>query len=162
MDAVKRILQQEIDRLNQQERRDNKPRFSLNFLRTHPGLWLVMYLCYGLTVALIFSTPWLGWPVFWGSLAFMLVMSLLMLLDITPTYRFEDIDRLDIRVCYYGEWYYIRTLSPEAVAELMAQPAVPDGVKQGMTKLLALKGAVDFYDVYHLTWGGKRASRLSL
>ncbi|PKH25383.1 hypothetical protein CIG19_06005 [Enterobacterales bacterium CwR94] len=162
MDEVKRILESEIDRLNQQERRDNKPRFSFSFMRKHPGLWLVMYLCYGLTVALIFSTPWLGWPVFWGSLVFMLAMSVMMLMDITPKYRFEDIDTLDLRVCYYGEWYYIRTLSQEAVSQLMHNPSVPETVKGGIDKLLRLKGEVDFYDVFHLTWGGRKASRLSM
>jgi hypothetical protein len=33
----------------------------------------------------------LGWPAFWFATAFVLVMSFLMLLDINPKYRFEDI-----------------------------------------------------------------------
>jgi hypothetical protein len=33
---------------HREERRDNRPRFSLSFLKNHPGLWAVMYLCYGL------------------------------------------------------------------------------------------------------------------
>ncbi|MFP3632432.1 YlaC family protein, partial [Burkholderia sp. SIMBA_045] len=81
--------------LNCEERRDKLPRFSLSFLQNHPGLWAVMYLCYGLCVALIFTTEMLGWPAFWFATVFVLVMSVLMLLDINPKYRFEDIDALD-------------------------------------------------------------------
>lgn len=158
MNDIKQILLREIDTLNREEKRDNRPRFSLTFLKNHPGLWISMYLCYGLTVALIFTTEFLGWPAFWGATLFVLVMSVLMLMDVNPRYRFEDIDTLDLRVCYYGEWYYVRTLSESAVKEILASPAAPDNVKKGIEKLLSLKGEVDFYDVYRLTWGQQRAS----
>ncbi|QKJ88685.1 Membrane protein [Paramixta manurensis] len=158
MDAIKQILLREIDTLNREELRDNKPRFSFNFLKTHPGLWLTMYVCYALCVALIFTTEFLGWPAFWGATVFVLLMSFLMLLDINPKYRFEDIDTLDLRVCYNGEWYYVRTLSDEAVSEILNHPTTPDNVKEGVKKLLSLKGEVDFYDVYSLTWGHARAA----
>jgi len=155
---IKQILLREIDTLNREERRDNKPRFSFNFLKSHPGLWVSMYICYALTVALIFTTEFLGWPAFWGATLFVLLMSGLMMLDINPRYRFEDIDTLDLRVCYNGEWYYVRTLSDTAIAEIMQSSQVPERVKEGIRKLLTLKGEVDFYDVYHLTWGQQRAS----
>nr|WP_024966858.1 YlaC family protein [Pantoea sp. IMH] len=158
MNDIKQILLREIDTLNREEKRDNRPRFSLTFLKNHPGLWISMYLCYGLTVALIFTTEFLGWPAFWGATLFVLVMSVLMLMDVNPRYRFEDIDTLDLRVCYYGEWYYVRTLSESAVKEILASPTAPDSVKKGIEKLLSLKGEVDFYDVYRLTWGQQRAS----
>lgn len=158
MNDIKQILLREIDTLNREEKRDNRPRFSLTFLKNHPGLWISMYLCYGLTVALIFTTEFLGWPAFWGATLFVLVMSVLMLMDVNPRYRFEDIDTLDLRVCYYGEWYYVRTLSERAVKEILASPTAPDSVKKGIEKLLSLKGEVDFYDVYRLTWGQQRAS----
>lgn len=81
-----------------------------------------------------------------------------MLMDVNPKYRFEDIDTLDLRVCYNGEWYYVRTLSERAISDILSSDNVPDKVKQGITKLLSLKGEVDFYDVFHLTWGQKSAS----
>ncbi|RWR01384.1 membrane protein [[Pantoea] beijingensis] len=158
MDEIKQILQREIDTLNREELRDNKPRFSFGFLKTHPGLWLSMYICYALSVALIFTTDFLGWPAFWGATIFILVMSVLMLMDINPKYRFEDIDTLDLRVCYNGEWYYVRTLSDEAVNEILNHHATPENVKTGIRNLLNMKGEVDFYDVYSLTWGRARAS----
>lgn len=158
MEEVKQILLREIDTLNREEQRDNRPRFSFNFLKNHPGLWASMYVCYALTVALIFTTEFLGWPAFWGATFFVLLMSGLMLLDVNPRYRFEDIDTLDLRVCYNGEWYYVRTLSDRAIQDILGSSQVPDKVKRGIEKLLTLKGEVDFYDVYHLTWGQQRAS----
>lgn len=158
MEEVKQILLREIDSLNRAEQRDNKPRFSFQFLKKHPGLWASMYGCYVLTVALIFTTDFLGWPAFWGATIFILLMSGLMLMDVNPKYRFEDIDALDLRVCYNGEWYYVRTLSDQAVSDILHSENVPDKVKQGINKLLSLKGEVDFYDVFHLTWGHKSAA----
>ena len=160
MHDVKHILQREIDTLNQQEQRDNRPRLSMTFLKNHPGLWISMYVCYALTVALCFTTEFLGWPAFWGATFFVLLMSGLMMLDVNPRYRFEDIDTLDLRVCYNGEWYYIRTLSDQAIEEILSSSQVSDKVKLGIEKLLSLKGEVDFYDVYHLTWGQQRASTI--
>lgn len=160
MENVKQILLREIEMLNKQEQRDNRPRFSLSFLKKHPGLWLSMYICYGLTVGLIFTTEFLGWPAFWGATFFVLLMSGIMMLDINPRYRFEDIDTLDLRVCYYGEWYYVRTLSQQAIDAIMTSNQVPEHVRHGIRQLLLQKGEVDFYDVYHLTWGQQRASHV--
>ncbi len=160
MDAIKQILLREIETLNREEQRDNKPRFSFNFLKAHPGLWLTMYLCYALCVALIFTTEFLGWPAFWGATLFVLGMSFLMLLDVNPRYHFEDIDTLDLRVCYNGEWYYVRTLSTQATNDILNHPATPNNVKEGIRKLLSLKGEVDFYDVYSLAWGHARAATI--
>lgn len=160
MDAIKQILIDEIAMLNREGRRDNLPRFSLSFMKNHPGLWVVMYLCYGLCVALIFTTEMLGWPAFWFATVFVLVMSVLMLLDINPKYRFEDIDALDLRVCYNGEWYYVQPVREQAILRILSLPETPERVKSGIQRLLTQKGEVDFYDVYYLTWGHREAAHV--
>jgi hypothetical protein len=160
MEAIKNIMLREIAILNQEERRDNRPRFSLNFLRTHPGLWAIMYICYALCVVLIFTTDFLGWPAFWFATAFVLIMSVLMLMDINPKYRFEDIDALDLRVCFNGEWYYVRALPQHAIDEVLANRETPEAVKEGIARLMQQKGEVDFYDLYFLTWGNRAASKI--
>ena len=119
-----------------------------------------MYLCYALCVALIFSTDMLGWPAFWFATAFVLVMSFLMLMDINPKYRFEDIDTLDLRVCYNGEWYYVQPVSQQALDKIVENPGTPDRVRSGIDRLMKQKGEVDFYDVYYLTWGNKQAASI--
>ncbi|XXN62709.1 YlaC family protein [Enterobacter ludwigii] len=160
MDAIKQILLDEIDTLNRDELRDNRPRFSFSFLKKHPGLWAAMYLCYALSVALIFTTEMLGWPAFWFATVFVLVMSVLMLMDINPKYRFEDIDTLDLRVCYNGEWYYVQPVSQQALDKILDNPHTPDRVRSGIDRLMKQKGEVDFYDVYYLTWGHQQAAHV--
>lgn len=120
----------------------------------------MMYLCYALCTALIFSTEMLGWPAFWFATAFVLGMSLLMLMDINPKYRFEDIDTLDLRVCYNGEWYYVRAVSEQCLRAISNDPDIPQRIKQGIARLQEKKGEVDFYDIYHLTWGQRRAATI--
>ncbi|MBY4838455.1 hypothetical protein HX773_12550 [Pantoea sp. B9002] len=160
MDAIKQILLDEIATLNREGQRDNLPRFSFSFLKTHPGLWAIMYLCYALCVALIFSTDMLGWPAFWFATVFVVVMSVLMLMDINPKYRFEDIDTLDLRVCYNGEWYYVQPVSQQALDKILDNPHTPDRVRSGIDRLMKQKGEVDFYDVYYLTWGHQQAAQV--
>jgi len=89
-----------------------------------------------------------------------LVMSFLMLLDINPKYRFEDIDALDLRVCYNGEWYYVQPVSEGGVKKILNLPDAPEEVKSGINRLLRQKGEVDFYDVYYLTWGHQQAAQV--
>ncbi len=43
MTEIQRLLTQTINELNIREKRDNRPRFSISFIRNHPGLFLAMY-----------------------------------------------------------------------------------------------------------------------
>lgn len=43
MTEIQRLLTETIDDLNVREKRDNKPRFSISFIRKHPGLFVAMY-----------------------------------------------------------------------------------------------------------------------
>ncbi len=39
MTEIQRLLTETIESLNTREKRDNKPRFSISFIRKHPGLF---------------------------------------------------------------------------------------------------------------------------
>ncbi|MBK0307375.1 YlaC family protein, partial [Salmonella enterica] len=39
MTEIQRLLSETIDDLNVREKRDNRPRFSISFIRKHPGLF---------------------------------------------------------------------------------------------------------------------------
>lgn len=43
MTEIQRLLTATIDDLNIREKRDNRPRFSISFIRKHPGLFVAMY-----------------------------------------------------------------------------------------------------------------------
>lgn len=51
----------------------------------------------------------------------------------------------------------MRTLPDAAVNDIFNHSSTPEHVKAGIHKLMTLKDEVDFYDVYHLTWGNKPA-----
>ena len=74
----------------------------------------------------------------------------MLLLEIKPVYRYEDIGVLDLRVCYNGEWYFSRELSEDAVRQILSAESVSAGVKNRIESIVKNKGFVDFYDVYDL------------
>lgn len=43
MTEIQRLLTATIDDLNHREKRDNRPRFSISFIRKHHGLFVAMY-----------------------------------------------------------------------------------------------------------------------
>ena len=107
MSEIQRLLTQTIDELNATEKRDNRPRFSISFIRNHPGLFIAMYAAFFATLVVMMrsetlaDTVWLLWLLF-------ALLNGFFFFDVYPRYRYEDIDVLDFRVCYNGEWYNTR------------------------------------------------------
>lgn len=155
MDAIKNILVKEIELINQREGRDGKPRFNSEFARNHRYLCLAMFAGYFAVIAVMYPVPYLGFGALLGFTAFVLFMFAMLLMEIKPVYRFEDIGVLDLRVCYNGEWYFTRALPSQAVDELLAEPSINPQLKVRVREILANKGEIDFYDVYDLAYGKK-------
>ncbi|VXC75582.1 conserved hypothetical protein [Enterobacterales bacterium 8AC] len=148
MDVIKNILMKEIEQINQQEGRDGKPRFNGEFARNHRYLCLAMFVGYLAVVAVMYPVPYMGLLAFFGFTAFVLFMFAMLLLEIKPVYRFEDIGVLDLRVCYNGEWYFTRQA-------LLDEPSVSMALKVRVQEIIAHKGEIDFYDVYDLAYSKK-------
>ena len=53
MTEIQRLLIHTIDELNVQEKRDNRPRFSISFIRNHPGLFVAMYAAFLATLVVM-------------------------------------------------------------------------------------------------------------
>jgi len=150
MDVVKKILNSEIERINRAEGRDGKPRINSEFFINHPWLCLAMLVGYIAVGIVMYASPYMGLGWFAGFTFFLIFMSAMLLLEIKPTYRYEDIGVLDLRVCYSGEWFFIREISAEAVAKLLASNEVDSRFKSHVQRIVQNKGAIDFYDVYDL------------
>ncbi|WON78331.1 YlaC family protein [Serratia sp. UGAL515B_01] len=155
MDAIKNILVKEIEQINNQEGRDGKPRFNSEFARNHRWLCLAMFAGYFAVIAVMYPVPYMGFYSFLGFTVFVLFMFAMLLIEIKPVYRFEDIGVLDLRVCYNGEWYFTRTLSQQAIQALLNDPAIGTVLKARILEILANKGEIDFYDVYDLAYTKK-------
>ncbi|MFC0225713.1 YlaC family protein [Serratia aquatilis] len=159
MDTIKNILVKEIEQINSQEGRDGKPRFNIEFARDHRWLCFAMFAGYFAVIAVMYPVPYMGLYSFLGFTAFVLFMFAMLLIEIKPVYRFEDIGVLDLRVCYNGEWYFTRALSQQAIQTLLDEPAIGPALKARMLEIIANKGEIDFYDVYDLAYSKKLYSQ---
>ncbi|WP_112291187.1 YlaC family protein [Rahnella sp. AN3-3W3] len=150
MDVIKSVLNSEIDLINHQEGRDGKPRINAEFFVNHPWLCLAMLMGYIAVGIVMYVSPYMGIGWFIGFTAFLVFMSAMLLLEIKPVYRYEDIGVLDLRVCYNGEWYFSRELSSDAVQQILSSDSVSARIKNRIQSIVSHKGFVDFYDVYDL------------
>ncbi|ALB61950.1 Putative inner membrane protein [Cronobacter condimenti 1330] len=149
MTEIQRLLTATIDRLNQEEKRDNRPRFSISFIRKHPGLFVGMYLGWLATLAVMLQSDTLADSV-WLLVVLFVLLNGFFFFDVNPRYHYEDIDVLDLRVCYNGEWYNTRDVPESLIQEIQTSPRVSASHKAQLEKMLTRKKTLSFYDIYSL------------
>ncbi|ETE07776.1 membrane protein [Escherichia coli LAU-EC8] len=149
MTEIQRLLTETIESLNTREKRDNKPRFSISFIRKHPGLFIGMYVAFFATLAVMLQSETLSGSV-WLLVVLFILLNGFFFFDVYPRYRYEDIDVLDFRVCYNGEWYNTRFVPAALVEAILNSPRVADVHKEQLQKMLVRKGELSFYDIFTL------------
>ncbi|KJM64969.1 hypothetical protein B5M10_13655 [Pluralibacter gergoviae] len=149
MSEIRRLLTDTIDELNLREKRDNRPRFSISFLRRFPWLCLAMYLGFLATFIVMQRSETLEDSV-WLLVVLFILLNGFFFFDVTPRYRYEDIDVLDLRVCYNGEWYNTRFVPPALIDTILDSPRVAQAQKAQLRKMIASKGELSFYDIFTL------------
>ncbi|MBS1205416.1 MAG: hypothetical protein H6R25_2315 [Proteobacteria bacterium] len=150
MTEIQRLLTETIEEINQREKRDNRPRFSISFIRKHPGLFVGMYLAWLATLAVMLQSETLSGSV-WLLIVLFVVLNGFFFFDVYPRYHYEDIDVLDFRVCYNGEWYNTRFVPSGLINAILQSPQVEEESKSRLEKMIARKGELSFYDVFTLT-----------
>lgn len=153
MSEIRRLLTQTIEELNRREKRDNRPRFSISFLRRFPWLCLAMYLGFAATFVVMQRSDTLADSV-WLLVVLFILLNGFFFFDVAPRYRYDDIDVLDFRVCYNGEWYNTRFVPEELVESILSSPQVAQQQKDQLRKMLATKGDLSFYDIFTLARAG--------
>lgn len=148
MNVLKDILERDLDRINKTEKRDGKPHLNSDFLRSHVWLCISMLLSYILLAALLIYSPYFGIISLTLFTLMFVIMAGVLLFDIKPIYKFEDIGVLDLRVCYNGEWYTFEKLSDEALSEIRQHPAISQQIKDDIEEIIHKKQEIHFYDVY--------------
>ena len=148
MNVLKDILERDLARINAAEKRDGKPHFNSQFLKNHIWLCVSMVLSYLLLAALLIYSPYFGVISLTLFTLMFIVMAGILLFDIKPIYKFDDIGVLDLRVCYNGEWYTFEKLSDEAINEIRQHPAIPAQIKEDINDIIRTKQEIHFYDVY--------------
>ncbi|PHM48353.1 membrane protein [Xenorhabdus miraniensis] len=150
MNIIKQILIQDLERINLKEHRDGKVHFNSIFIHHHPYLCLAMVIAYAFLATLMWYAPYFGaWSIFAFTVAF-IAMAAVLLFDIKPVYHFEDIDVLDLRVCYNGEWFVNEQVSKNAINRILNHPRVPNEIKDDIKHIMKKKHGICFYDVFML------------
>lgn len=149
MAEIQRLLTNTIDELNSIEKRDNRPRFSISFIRRFPGLFIAMYLGFLATYIVMARSDTLADSV-WLLVVLFIVLNGFFFFDVAPRYRYEDIDVLDFRVCYNGEWYNTRFVPEGLIEKILHSPAVAVAQKGQLQKMIDTKGELSFYDIFTL------------
>jgi len=85
MTEIQRLLTETIDDLNIREKRDNKPRFSISFIRKHPGLFIGMYVAWFATLAVMLQSETLVDSV-WLLVVLFVVLNGFFFFDVAPRY----------------------------------------------------------------------------
>lgn len=150
MNEIQRLLTHTIEELNVAEKRDNRPRFSISFIRKHPGLFIGMYVGFFATLWVMMASETLAGSA-WLLIILFAILNVFFFFDINPRYRYNDIDVLDFRVCYNGEWYNTRNVPAALINDILHSPQVSDEQKSLLNTMLSRKGELSFYDVYSLT-----------
>ncbi|MCS2169754.1 YlaC family protein [Scandinavium sp. TWS1a] len=150
MSEIQQLLTRTINELNSTEKRDNRPRFSTSFIRRFPGLFIAMYLGFLATWIVMYRSETLA-DSQWLLVVLFIVMNGFFFFDVAPRYRYEDIDVLDFRVCYNGEWYNTRFVPEALIDSIMQSPRVAEPQKSQLKKMIATKGELSFYDIFTLT-----------
>lgn len=149
MTEIQRLLNDTIVQLNRSEKRDNRPRFSISFIRNHPGLFIGMYIGWIATLVVMLASPTLSGSV-WLLVVLFIVLNGFFFFDVNPRYRYEDIDVLDLRVCYNGEWYNTREVPPDLIETILSSTHVDETQKAQLKKMLNSKRSLSFYDIFSL------------
>ena len=149
MTEIRRLLTDTIDELNVREKRDNRPRFSISFLRRFPWLCIAMYAGFLATFIVMQRSETLEDSV-WLLVLLFILLNGFFFFDVAPRYRYEDIDVLDLRVCYNGEWYNTRFVPPALIETILNSPRVAQAQKAQLRKMIASKGELSFYDIFTL------------
>lgn len=150
MNEIQRLLTNTIEELNVTEKRDNRPRFSISFIRKHPGLFIGMYVGLFATLWVMMASETLAGSA-WLLIVLFAILNVFFFFDVNPRYRFSDIDVLDFRVCYNGEWYNTRSVPNQLIEDILHSPQVDNEQKSLLNTMLTRKGELSFYDVYSLT-----------
>ena len=149
MTEIQRLLTTTIDELNAREKRDNRPRFSISFIRNHPGLFVGMYIAWFATLVVMLRSETLADSV-WLLVVLFILFNAFFFFDVNPRYRYEDIDVLDFRVCFTGEWYHTRFAPEQLINNILQSPRVEEPYKAQLQKMIATKGDLSFYDIFTL------------
>lgn len=144
------LLQTELDRINAEENRNDRPYFDISFIKNYPGLFSLMWMLFILTMALLLYSDSFGMVEYIVCIAIFAVCNFFFFFHVNPSYRAKDIDKGAWKNCYTGDWYMEVHVREAFIDNLMAGNVLTDSEKARLNAMRAKKGYLYFADIYRL------------
>lgn len=144
------VLQKELDKINQEEHRNDRPYFDLSFIKQYPGLYGLMCFLFILTMGLLMYSDSFGNIEYIVCCLIFAVCNFFFFFHVNPSYRVNDIDKGAWKNCYTGDWYMEVHVREEFIQSLLTGNVLSEAEKQTLTHQYEKKGYLYFADIYRL------------
>ncbi|ORM84643.1 hypothetical protein HA44_04690 [Mixta gaviniae] len=144
------LLQEELDRINAEENRNDRPYFDTSFIKQYPGLYGLMCFLFVLTISLLLYSDSFGNIEYFICCLIFAVCNFFFFFHINPSYKVEDIDKGAWKNCYTGDWYMEVHVREAFINSLFAGNVLTDDEKARLKKQYDKKGYLYFSDIYRI------------
>ncbi|MBK0097296.1 hypothetical protein IBT49_15025 [Erwinia sp. S63] len=143
-------LQTELDRINVEEQRNDRPYFDISFIKNYPGLFGLMWILFALTMGLLLYSDSFGTIEYVVCILIFAVCNFFFFFHVNPSYKAKDIDKGAWKNCYTGDWYMEVHVRDAFIDELLTSPVLTESEKTRLNEMRAKKGYLYFADIYRL------------
>ncbi|WP_058970269.1 YlaC family protein [Type-D symbiont of Plautia stali] len=144
------VLQTELDRINVEEQRNDRPYFDISFIKNYPGLFGLMWILFILTMALLMYSDSFGTIEYVVCILIFAVCNFFFFFHVNPSYKARDIDKGAWKNCYTGDWYMEVHVREAFIDTLMASNVLTESEKKRLQEMRIKKGYLYFADIYRL------------
>ncbi len=144
------VLQNELDKINRNEQRNDRPYFDVSFIKQYPGLYGLMCFLFILTMGLLMYSDSFGNIEYAVCCIIFAICNFFFFFHINPSYQVKDIDKGAWKNCYTGDWYMEVYVNKEFIASLLEGTVLSEAEKETLRKQYDKKGHLYFADIYRL------------
>ena len=144
------VLQEELNKINKEQHRDDRPYFDVSFIKQYPGLYGLMCILFILTMGLLMYSDSFGNIEYIVCCLIFAACNFFFFFHINPSYQVKDIDKGAWKNCYTGDWYMEVYVEEKFIASLLAGNVLTENEKNTLKAQHNKKGHLYFADIYRL------------
>ncbi|ORM73316.1 hypothetical protein HA48_10130 [Pantoea wallisii] len=144
------VLQKELDTINREEHRNDRPYFDVSFIKQYPGLYGLMCFLFVLTMGLLMYSDSFGTIEYTVCCVIFAVCNFFFFFHVNPSYQVKDIDKGAWKNCYTGDWYMEVHVREGFIQALMEGDVLTPAEKARLQSQYQKKGHLYFADIYRL------------
>ncbi|WP_312239900.1 YlaC family protein [Pantoea sp.] len=156
--SLDQALQKELNQINADEKRNDRPFFDISFIKDYPGLYSLMCFLFVLTMGVLLYSDTFGKTEVVVCCIIFITLNAFFFFHIKPSYNIADIDKGAWKNCYTGDWYMEVHVREDFVNQLLSGNILSSEEKSTLQNQLAKKGYLYFADIYRLR---HRTSKIS-